>query len=98
MQANGFDAVLSVGCDVHPVPADLAARLGDAPAYVDGQPLFGLWPAALAGELAQHLAEGGSRSVRGWIGRAGARAVALDMTLHNLNTPHDLAKFVAVGR
>ena len=97
-QATGHDAVLSVGCDVLPVPADLAARLGDAPAHVEGQPLFGLWPATLAGELERHLAEGGSRSVRSWIARAGARAVALDTVLHNLNTPDDLAKFMALPR
>jgi len=97
-RAAGLDAVLSVGCDVLPIPSDLFRLLGEGPAHVEGQPLFGLWPAALADEMDQHLAEGGNRSLRGWIARTGARSVRLETALHNLNTPADLAAFAARDR
>lgn len=92
-RAHGFDAVLTAGCDVLPVPADLAARLAPGPAVIDGQPLFGLWPAALAPALDAHLAAGGDRSLRGWVAATGARRVPLDAPLFNLNTPADLALY-----
>jgi molybdenum cofactor guanylyltransferase len=92
---HGFDAVLTAGCDVLPVPDDLATRLAPGPAVIEGQPLFGLWPTALAARLDAHLAAGGDRSLRGWIAATGARAVALDATLHNVNTEDDLALYCA---
>ena len=92
----GLDAVLSVGCDVLPIPTDLPRLLGAGPAHVEGQPLFGLWPAALAVEIDRHLAEGGNRSLRGWIERIGARSVKLGVSLHNLNTPADLERAAAL--
>ena len=90
---NGFAEVLTVGCDVLPVPADLAERLRPAPAVADGQPLFGRWPAALADRLLQHLLRDHSRSVRAWVEAAGARRVPLDVMLHNFNRAEDLATY-----
>jgi molybdopterin-guanine dinucleotide biosynthesis protein A len=92
-RAHGFDAVLTAGCDVLPVPADLAVRLAPGPAVIDGQPLFGLWPATLAARLDAHLAAGGDRSLRRWVAATGARRVALAAALFNLNTPADLALY-----
>ena len=90
---HGFDAVLTAGCDVLPVPADLAARLAPGPAYVEGQPLFALWPSRLAGPLRAHMERGEVRSLYGWIAVSGARSVVIPDTLFNINTPADLARF-----
>lgn len=92
---HGFDAVLTAGCDVLPVPGDLAERLASGPAVIEGQPLFGLWPAALAPQLDAHLAGSADRSLRGWIAASGARQARLATPLHNLNTRDDLALYCA---
>lgn len=92
---EGHALVLTAGCDLPEAPRDLAARLSPAPAVIAGQPLLGLWPAALGPTLLAHLAEGGDRSMRGWIARAGARRVALEREIANINTPDDLARFLA---
>lgn len=92
---NGFDAVLAAGCDVLPVPPDVARHLSPGPATVEGQPLFGFWPTGLLDALDRHLAAQPERSMRGWIAASGARTVRLDTPLHNLNTPDDLALYCA---
>lgn len=94
-RANGFDAVLTAGCDVLPVPRDAAQHLAPVPSVIEGQPLFGLWPAGLADVLDHHLSSQPDRSMHGWIAVSGARVVPLDMPLHNLNTPADLALYCA---
>ena len=89
--AHGFDAVLSVPCDAPRLPADLAARLGGGGArYVEGAPVIGLWPAALAPRLATFLQTDLRRSMRGWAADAGARAIDLG-PIANVNRPDDLA-------
>ncbi len=92
--AHGFETVLTAGCDLPGLPGDLVARLGDAPAVASGQPLVGVWPAALAGDLDAYLAATASRSMRGWAAAAGARTVDLG-TFANINTVGDLQAFVA---
>ncbi len=87
--AHGFDAVLTSGCDLPDLPPDLRERLAPAPAVATGQPLLGLWPAALAERLDRHLADGGDRSLRRWVAVAGAREVDLGR-FRNVNTPADL--------
>lgn len=94
---DGFDAVLTSGCDLPDLPLDLRARLGDAPAVVAGQPLLGLWPAALAPLLIQHLETGTDRSMAAWIARTGARRVFLPAPVANINRPEDLAAFTGGG-
>lgn len=91
-EAHGFDAVLSAGCDVLPVPADLAARLLPGPSVVAGQPLFGLWPSGSSSLLLSRLA-GPDRSIRGWVEAAKARSIAIDIPLHNFNRREDLEKY-----
>jgi molybdopterin-guanine dinucleotide biosynthesis protein A len=87
----GFEAVVSVPCDVPMLPADLVARLRDAgrASFVAGMPVVGLWPASLAGLLDALLIEDGDRSMRGWAARVGALPVAVE-GLVNVNTPADL--------
>jgi molybdopterin-guanine dinucleotide biosynthesis protein A len=56
---------------------------------VAGQPLLGLWPATLRGQLDAHLASGPDRSLRGWAALVGARAVELG-SFRNINFVSDL--------
>ena len=90
---KGFESVLTAGCDILPLPADLPALLGRPSAVVAGQPLLGLWRAELAEGLDHYLASQDDRSMRGWITLSGARSISLDTAFHNLNTSDDLASF-----
>lgn len=92
---NGFNHVLTSGCDLPDLPNDLAARLSPGPAVVAGQPLLGLWPAALAPALHDWLIGGGDRAMRAWIDQAVARRVRLDTEPANINTRDDLARYLA---
>ncbi len=87
--AQGYDAVLTSGCDLPELPLDLREMLGEAPAFALGQPLLALWPAALAGVLALHLRSTTDRSLRGWVALTGARGVDLG-PIRNVNRPGDL--------
>jgi len=87
--AGGYDAVLTSGCDLPELPLDLRDALGEGPAFVLGQPLLALWPAALAGVLDLHLARSPDRSLRGWVALTGARGVDIG-PIRNVNRPGDL--------
>jgi molybdopterin-guanine dinucleotide biosynthesis protein A len=89
-RAHGFDAVLTAGCDVLPIPDSLAVLLGDGPACVAGQRMLGLWPADLLPRLEHQLATSEDRSLRGWINLCGAKEIPVDMQFHNINTITDL--------
>lgn len=90
---DGFETVLTAGCDLPDLPGDLVAQLSPAPAVIKGQPLLGLWNSALAASLDDHLATTGDLSMAAWIRKAGARQVALDRSIANINTPGDLETF-----
>lgn len=89
--AEGYTGVLAVPVDVHPLPADLRARLaGDGPRTLLRQHAIGYWPAPLAPLLDRQLAAG-ARSFRAWIEASGAEAVDdTALSLRNINTPADL--------
>lgn len=91
-RAQGFDGVLSTGCDMPFYPAALPAMLiGPRAATLRGQPLLGWWPAPLAPEMDAHLSEDNNRSIRGWLERIGARMVDMpELVLPNINRPEDL--------
>ena len=97
-QSEGYDAVLTTGCDMPVYPAVLVEALaGKGAAVLKGQQLAGFWPAGLAGELDAHLAEENSRSIFGWLERIGARIVErADIVLPNFNRPEDLEAFTSV--
>jgi molybdenum cofactor guanylyltransferase len=89
-QRDGFDAVLSTGCDVLGLPTNLAAHLGAGPAILDDLPIVGLWPADLATTLAEWLAEPANRSVYRFAEHIGARQASMPPGLTNANYPDDL--------
>ena len=92
--AEGFDAVLSVPCDVPLLDAD-TLRLLIAPderpyAFAD-LPVCGMWPASLACLLDGRLRSGAPRSAKSWVA-ACAAAVVPGPGLANVNAPEDLAR------
>ncbi|HJT39258.1 MAG TPA: molybdenum cofactor guanylyltransferase [Sphingobium sp.] len=93
-RGEGYDAVLTTGCDMPVYPDGLAeALIGDGAAILKGQQLAGFWPVSLADELDAHLAEENNRSIYGWLERIGARIVERpEFVLPNINRPEDLAK------
>jgi molybdenum cofactor guanylyltransferase len=89
-----YDAVLTAGCDVLPVP-DLRALVRPTATVVKNHWLFGYWPVALAPALDHHLATQSDRSMRHWIAVSGAREIDCDVAFHNLNTRDDFALYCA---
>jgi molybdopterin-guanine dinucleotide biosynthesis protein A len=94
-EAHGFDTVLTSGCDLPDLPDDLVRLLSPAPAVIAGQPLIGLWPAALARDLVAYLEADGNRALRSWIAGASARRVSIGRALPNINTPEDLEALIS---
>ncbi|KPF80516.1 hypothetical protein IP88_00080 [alpha proteobacterium AAP81b] len=85
----GHDAVLCVPCDAPHLPGDLARRLGHGPSVALGQRSVGVWPAALAPALRDHLAAAGDLSLRRWIAVSGASECD-GGAIANINRPGDL--------
>lgn len=90
--AQGFDRLLSAPVDCVRLPVDLAELLSPAPAFLDGQPVIGLWPVAALGELKAMLEDGSDLAVRAFARRIGARAVRCDFVLPNINSVADLER------
>ena len=88
---GGYTAVLSCAVDSLGVDADLRDALGSAPAYVDSQPVIGLWPTSAAPVIDALLAGKGRHSMRAFAEATGARPVHLTRNPANINTPVDLA-------
>lgn len=85
-------AVLSTGCDIVNLPADIADRLsGEGAAIVGALPVVGLWPVDLAEPLDTFLDEGG-RSLYAFADTIGARRITLPEPLLNINRPEDLER------
>jgi molybdenum cofactor guanylyltransferase len=89
-QRDGFDAVLSSGCDVLGLPVNLVTHLGTGPAILEDLPIVGLWPTALAAPLAEWLTAPANRSVYRFAEKVGARQVPMPPGLINANYPDDL--------
>ncbi|TYC89455.1 molybdenum cofactor guanylyltransferase [Novosphingobium sp. BW1] len=88
---QAFASVLSAPVDCPLLPEDLRARLSPAPAFLLDQPVIGHWPVA-AFEAADAILTGeGRRSMRRLAESIGARGVACEGPLVNVNTPEDLA-------
>ena len=94
-QQNGFDLVMTAGCDVLPV-AQLPKDLPDGiAAYVTDHYLFGVWPTSLWQSLYHHLAQQSDHSMRHWIATIDARALPPVTAHYNLNTQVDLEHYAA---
>lgn len=87
---QGFDAVLTAGCDSPDLGHDVVVSLrGEGAAIAESQPVIGYWPVRLAPELDAFIANGG-RSLFGFAEAAGARRVTLAVPPANINAPEDL--------
>jgi len=89
-QERGFSAVLSMAVDAGAGPG-LVAALSPAPAFVESQPVIGLWPVEVLPVLEAVLGGTGKHSLRAFATACGARGVALERAPANINTPADLA-------
>ena len=100
---NGFGSVLTIGCDMPDVPADLVAALAKrAPAYCADAPILGHWPVEETTGLLDRLDRAdpptgdgsqrrdGALSIRRWAIEIGALAIASPAPLANINTVADL--------
>lgn len=96
--AGGFGQLLTVPVDCVCLPADLRALFEPAPAFLDTQPVIGLWPVAAAGELRALLTDERDLAVRAFARRIGARAVQSDFVPPNINSVEDLDRWTAGQR
>lgn len=86
----GYEAVLSCAVDCIVLADTLLAELRPAPAYAQGQPVIGLWPASASAMLDALLESDGGHSMRAFAGLIGARPVRLARNPANINTSADL--------
>lgn len=90
--ANGFDQVLTAPVDCVRLPPDLRERLEPASAFVESQPVVGLWSLGALDGLQAMLTNETDHAVRAFARRVGARSVAIDCALPNINSADDLAR------
>jgi molybdopterin-guanine dinucleotide biosynthesis protein A len=88
---QGYAAVLTCGVDSSDLPEDLPAWLSPAPAFVEAQPVIGLWPTDAFATIDAILHGDGRHSMRQFATALSARAVQLPAGPANINTPADLA-------
>lgn len=88
---EGYEAVLTCGVDSVGLPEDLLDLLGTAPAYLENQPVVGLWPASALEALEAILHGHGRHSLYAFAEAIAARPVRTDRAPANVNTPADLA-------
>ncbi len=88
---DGYEAVLSCGVDSLNLPDDLIIQLSPAPAFVEGQPVIGLWPAQSVSAIEAILTGTGRHSMLALAEAIAARAVKLPVVPANINTTADLA-------
>ncbi len=91
-QAQGHRHVLTAGVDSLCLPPNLKALLSPAPAYVDSQPIIGLWLVDVLPVLDALLASDERHSMLYFIEKIGARAIRLENPPANINSAADLAK------
>ncbi|MBW8295972.1 molybdenum cofactor guanylyltransferase [Sphingopyxis sp.] len=89
---NGFGQVLIAPVDCVRLPTDLRARLEPASAFVDTQPVVGLWSVTALDDLQAMLTGEDDHAVRAFARRVGARGIAVDFALPNINSADDLAR------
>jgi molybdopterin-guanine dinucleotide biosynthesis protein A len=90
-QDENYEAVLSCGVDSVNLPENLLELLSPAPAYLEDQPVVGLWPVGACATLERILESDGRHSMLAFAEAVGARAVKTQSQSANINTPADLA-------
>lgn len=89
---EGFTTVLTCGVDSLPLPENLPALLGEAPACLKAQPIVGAWPAKAAEAVEALLRGEQPHAVYRLAEMIGARWVEVPEAPANINTPADLAQ------
>ena len=87
---RGFEQLLTAPVDCVRLPDDLRALLEPAPAFLETQPVVGLWPIGSISDLRAILEDRSDLAVRAYARRIGARAVASDFVPPNVNSAADL--------
>jgi molybdopterin-guanine dinucleotide biosynthesis protein A len=97
---TGATHILSVACDTPVLPHDLVQRLGDrlpaagiaiARDHDRAHPVIGLWPIALADQLAKDMVMHDARGLHQWLRGQAVREVTFDaVNFQNLNTRDEL--------
>jgi molybdenum cofactor guanylyltransferase len=85
---NGFDAVITAGCDVLPIPI-LSSSTSGCAVVIEGQYMLGYWPTSLANTLETHLGCQTNHSMRHWIKNIGAEITPAPGLFFNINTQAD---------
>ena len=96
-RARGLLAVLTAPCDAADLPETLLDSLHPAPAYVEAQPVIGLWPISAAETALAILNSDARHSMRAFAETIGARPVQLLRNPANINTAADLRDSNAMG-
>lgn len=89
-RAEGFDLVLTCGCDTVGFSSAAVSALPPAPAVLDSLPIVGMWPVNLAVVLRDWMTDPANRSVYRFADHLGARRVVVDHLPANINRPEDL--------
>ena len=87
---NGFDAVLTSGCDTLGLMPTHIAALHPGPAVLETLPVVGLWPTTLGPALADWMRQTQRHALYGFARAAGARLVTVAQPPANINQPSDL--------
>ncbi|MCB2046894.1 MAG: molybdenum cofactor guanylyltransferase [Novosphingobium sp.] len=88
---EGYEAVLTIGVDSIGLPENLSDLLAPGPAFLESQPVVGLWPASAVEAIEAVLTGEGRHSMLAFAEAIGARPVKLAAKPANINTPADLA-------
>jgi molybdopterin-guanine dinucleotide biosynthesis protein A len=93
---QGFDRLLTAPVDCVRLPDDLRALLEPAPAFLETQPVIGLWPVTALDELRAMLENEDDLAVRAYARRIGARPVSSDFVPPNVNGTADLDRLTGL--
>lgn len=88
---EGYEFLLTCGVDSLALPEELPDLLMPAPAFLESQPVIGLWPASVVGTIEDILHSEGPHSLKRFTTAIGARAVKSAADPANINTQADLA-------
>jgi molybdopterin-guanine dinucleotide biosynthesis protein A len=87
---EGYAGVLTCGVDSLGLPDNLLELLTPGPAYLESQPVIGLWPAGTLEAIEALLLSEARHSMLAFAEAVGARPVRIGADPANINTPADL--------